>query len=54
LETVSANLDSTVQNQQTFGLSEAFTFVIQDFYGKGDYLYKLSELMIFGLAVGGS
>ncbi len=37
-----ANEGSTVRAQQTFGLSEAFTFIVQDRPGPGDYLYKLS------------
>lgn len=37
-----ANLGSAIRNQQTFGLSEAFTFINEEPYGKGDYLYKLS------------
>src|SRR5512144_1137540 len=36
------NPDSTLRNQQTFGLAEAFTFIISDPFGPGDYLYKLS------------
>ncbi|WP_223285039.1 multicopper oxidase domain-containing protein [Hymenobacter qilianensis] len=34
--------DSALRNQQTFGLSEAFTFINREPYGAGDYLYKLS------------
>ena len=34
---------SAVRNQQTFGLSEAFTFVTHEPYGPGDYMYKLSS-----------
>ena len=34
--------ESALRNQQTFGLSEAFTFIHDEAYGRGDYLYKLS------------
>ncbi|MGZ9137622.1 MAG: multicopper oxidase domain-containing protein [Candidatus Deferrimicrobiaceae bacterium] len=37
-----ANEDSTLRNQQTFGIAEAFTFIVRDRFGPGDYLYKLS------------
>ena len=37
------NTDSFVQNQQTFGIAEAFTFINHERYGRGDYLYKLSS-----------
>jgi hypothetical protein len=37
-----ANEGSVVRAQQTFGIAEAFTFIVQDRYGPGDYLYKLS------------
>jgi hypothetical protein len=33
---------SAIRNQQAFGLSEAFTFIHQEPYGSGDYMYKLS------------
>lgn len=36
-------MDSALRNQQTFGLSEAFTFINNEPYGKGDYMYKLSS-----------
>jgi hypothetical protein len=36
------NSDSAVRNQQTFGVAEAFTFVADEPYGAGDYMYKLS------------
>ena len=36
------NRDSSIRNQQTFGISEAFTFINEEPYGPGDYLYKLS------------
>jgi FtsP/CotA-like multicopper oxidase with cupredoxin domain len=35
-------VDSALRNQQAFGLSEAFTFIHQESYGSGDYMYKLS------------
>ncbi|HYO82307.1 MAG TPA: hypothetical protein VES20_12960, partial [Bryobacteraceae bacterium] len=38
-----ANTGSAVRNQQTFGLSEAFTLVSHEPYGPGDYMYKLSS-----------
>lgn len=34
--------DSPLRNQQTIGISEAFTFTSYEPYGPGDYLYKLS------------
>jgi hypothetical protein len=37
-----ANLDSALRNQQSLGISEAFTFINQAPFGEGDYLYKLS------------
>ncbi|WP_169747443.1 multicopper oxidase domain-containing protein [Belnapia moabensis] len=37
------NPDSAIRNQQTFGLSEAFTFIQNEPYLPGDYLYKLSS-----------
>jgi hypothetical protein len=37
-----ANLDSSIRNQQTFGIAEAFTFINHETYGPGDYMYKLS------------
>ena len=37
-----ANLDSAIRNQQTLGLSEAFTFINDEPFSRGDYLYKLS------------
>ena len=37
-----ANLDSVIRNQQTLGLSEAFTFIVDEPVGRGDHLYKLS------------
>jgi len=37
-----ANLGSSIRDQQSLGLSEAFTFIINEPYGAGDYLYKLS------------
>jgi manganese oxidase len=39
-----ANLDSAIRNQQSFGISEAFTFINQVPFGEGDYLYKLSGI----------
>jgi hypothetical protein len=33
---------SAIRNQQSFGISEAFTFKQEEKYGAGDYLYKLS------------
>jgi manganese oxidase len=33
---------SPVRNQQTLGISEAFTFVLDDDYGAGDYLWRLA------------
>ncbi|SFU01004.1 Multicopper oxidase with three cupredoxin domains (includes cell division protein FtsP and spore coat protein CotA) [Geodermatophilus amargosae] len=36
------NLDSTVRNQQTTGIAEAFTFINRAPVRRGDYLYKLS------------
>jgi FtsP/CotA-like multicopper oxidase with cupredoxin domain len=38
-----ANLGSAIRNQQTFGIAEAFTFVHDERYGPGDYMYKLSS-----------
>ena len=38
----SANQVSTLRNQQATGIAEAFTFIIADRFGPGDYLYKLS------------
>lgn len=35
-------LDSPIRNQQTFGIAEAFTFINNEDYGPGDYMYKLS------------
>jgi hypothetical protein len=37
------NTSSELRNQQTFGIAEAFTFVHDEPYGPGDYLYKLSS-----------
>ncbi|MCU0893412.1 MAG: multicopper oxidase domain-containing protein [Rhodospirillales bacterium] len=37
------NAGSSLRNQQTFGIAEAFTFDIADPVGPGDYLYKLSS-----------
>jgi hypothetical protein len=37
------NVDSAIRNQQTFGLAEAFTFIINEPYGNGDFMYKLSS-----------
>jgi hypothetical protein len=37
-----ASRNSPIRNQQTFGISEAFTFVHHESYGPGDYMYKLS------------
>lgn len=37
-----ANLESAIRNQQTLGISEAFTFINRVPFGSGDYLYKLS------------
>jgi hypothetical protein len=34
--------DSAIRNQQSFGISEAFTFKQEEVYGDGDYMYKLS------------
>jgi hypothetical protein len=34
--------NSAIRNQQSFGISEAFTFKQEEPYGDGDYLYKLS------------
>ncbi len=36
------NVDSSIRNQQTFGIAEAFTFINHEKFGPGDYLYKLS------------
>jgi hypothetical protein len=36
------NPDSPLRNQQSFGISEAFTFIHDDRYLAGDYMYKLS------------
>jgi hypothetical protein len=36
------NVKSPLQNQQTIGISEAFTFTNREPYGPGDYMYKLS------------
>ena len=33
---------SPLRNQQTLGISEAFTFVLEDRYGPGDYLWRFS------------
>ncbi|MGA9581365.1 MAG: multicopper oxidase domain-containing protein [Allosphingosinicella sp.] len=33
---------SAIRNQQSFGISEAFTFKQEEKYGPGDYMYKLS------------
>ncbi|HLL32072.1 MAG TPA: multicopper oxidase domain-containing protein, partial [Allosphingosinicella sp.] len=33
---------SAIRNQQSFGISEAFTFKQEERYGAGDYMYKLS------------
>ena len=33
---------SPVRNQQTLGISEAFTFVVDEPYGAGDYLWRFS------------
>jgi hypothetical protein len=33
---------SAIRDQQSFGISEAFTFKQEERYGAGDYLYKLS------------
>ena len=37
-----ASLDSSLRAQQTIGISEAFTFINNEPFGAGDYLYKLS------------
>jgi len=37
-----ANLDSSLRDQQSMGISEAFTFINNEPFGPGDYLYKLS------------
>jgi FtsP/CotA-like multicopper oxidase with cupredoxin domain len=37
-----ADLDSSLRNQQTIGIAEAFTLINQETYKPGDYLYKLS------------
>jgi hypothetical protein len=37
------NEGSAIRNQQTFGISEAFTFLQEEPYGAGDYMYKLSS-----------
>jgi FtsP/CotA-like multicopper oxidase with cupredoxin domain len=37
------NAGSSLRNQQTFGIAEAFTFDIADRIEPGDYLYKLSS-----------
>ena len=37
------NLESSLRDQQTFGIAEAFTFLHNEPYGPGDYLYKLSS-----------
>jgi hypothetical protein len=37
------NAASNMRNQQSFGISEAFTFVQEEPYGPGDYMYKLSS-----------
>ncbi|HEX8441160.1 multicopper oxidase domain-containing protein [Archangium sp.] len=37
-----ANLDSSLRAQQTVGIAEAFTFINDEPFGAGDYLYKLS------------
>ena len=37
-----AQLDAAIRNQQSLGISEAFTFINQVPFGPGDYLYKLS------------
>ena len=34
--------DSAIRNQQSFGISEAFTFKQEEAYGDGDHMYKLS------------
>ena len=39
-----AQTDSTLRNQQSLGLAEAFTFINQVPFGRGDYLYKLSGI----------
>ena len=36
------NPASPIRNQQSFGISEAFTFKQEERYGAGDYMYKLS------------
>ena len=36
------NPASPLRNQQSFGISEAFTFKQEERYGAGDYMYKLS------------
>lgn len=33
---------SPLRNQQTLGISEAFTFIIEESYGPGDYLWRFS------------
>lgn len=38
-----ANAGSTLRNQQTFGIAEAFTFIVADPIGRGDHLYKLAS-----------
>jgi hypothetical protein len=37
-----SNPDSPLRNQQSTGISEAFTFIHEDRYLAGDYMYKLS------------
>jgi hypothetical protein len=34
--------NSAIRNQQSFGISEAFTFKQEEAYGDGDHMYKLS------------
>ena len=48
------NKDSALRNQQTFGIAEAFTFIQQEPYGAGDYMYKLSSSDDCGWVAGGS
>lgn len=37
------NAGSSLRNQQTFGIAEAFTFIVADRIEPGDHLYKLSS-----------
>ncbi len=38
-----AQMDSAIRNQQSLGISEAFTFINEIPFGPGDYMYKLSS-----------